>query len=1019
MKQPPMPPDEALRCDTLHQLNILDTPREERFDRITRLAQTLFDVPVVLVSLVDADRQWFKSRQGLDATETPRWMSFCGHTIAQLSDDTFVIEDALQDERFADNPLVVGDPKIRFYAGQPLNGPGGHRMGTLCLIDRKPRRFTGEDRRNLKDLATLVEAELRKTPPVPGKPMDPSERRRRQRAPALDVLWSKAASRFSTVPRAAGLSVFCAILVLMGGWLWDQQQLKTYQLGARQSALQNLTDVQGQLESTLNSKLHLVHSLSGYVIAHGRIEAAAFTRFASEVAYGVAGVRSLQLAPDGVIQVVWPLEGNQEAVGHDLLADPDRRKAAVKAIETNSLWIAGPLKLIQGGEALIGRLPIFTRRQGQAGHGSFWGFGTILIDLKPLLEEVGLQVTDGNYRYALRGRNAMGSQGEVFFGDPALFETSALLGEIKLPAGSWQIAALPVGGWPSHWPGQTSFRFGVTMLSLLIGSLVYFLMRLPLSLQRAVGKATYALERSEAKFRDAIEALPEGFVIFDPSDNLAVCNERFREIYATCRPRLQPGRGYMEIQRYGVERGMLAAVDPNNRAAIDAYLMQAATRHREKQQTYEEKLANGMTLKVIERRMRDGGSVSFHMDISVQKANEAALVEARERAEQGNRAKSAFLATVSHEVRTPLNGVLGLLSVLQEDTALSKQQLEYVKTAHQSAKHLLAILNEILDLSKLEADRFELDLQPFGLLTTIQEAVDLIRAQAQAKQLPIKTCFEADLDCIVIGDAGRLRQVLLNLLSNAIKFTETGGVEIRACADRTAPERVILRVEVEDTGIGFDEADASKLFQPFSQLDNSADRRHMGTGLGLVICRRLVRLMGGEIKAKGHINKGATFSIEIPMSLADSSALSARTSVAKAPLPKELGGPPVRVLLAEDSQTNQLVIQAMLNDTGYRIDVAHNGKEALDALSRLRYDVVLMDIYMPEMDGLTATRQIRTKDELRDVPIIALTANAMQGDELRFLEAGMDDYLPKPITRDELLTKLYQWSGPDAKRQTP
>lgn len=455
---------------------------------------------------------------------------------------------------------------------------------------------------------------------------------------------------------------------------------------------------------------------------------------------------------------------------------------------------------------------------------------------------------------------------------------------------------------------------------------------------------------------------------------------------------------------------MLDGVDPADPTAVADALERLQLHNQVQMGSHERQFADGRTIRVVSRRMRDGGTVSFHMDVSQQKAGQHALIEARERAEAANRAKSAFLATVSHEVRTPLNGVLGLLSVLSADKSLQPEQSGYVNTAHDSARHLLEILNEILDLSKLEADRLELDVNHFILGQTLQDAAKLIEAQARSKGLSLELDIDADLDRQVVGDQGRLRQILLNLLSNAVKFTDQGRVSLKA-RGQIVDNAVTVRIEVSDTGIGFEPGEMDKLFEPFTQLDSDADRRFTGTGLGLAICRRLIELMHGSIRAHGAPGEGACFIVEcsFPLAAPDSRGTVAAPLEADAPMtPRELGWPEIRVLLAEDSPTNQLVIQAMLKDSGYRTDSVHNGKEAIEALEKLPYDLVLMDVYMPEMDGITAAQRLRERSEFEALPIIALTANAMEGDSERFLQAGMDAYLPKPVSRSALLQTMYE-----------
>lgn len=999
-KAPELPDDEERLC-ALQDLHQLDTPAEERFDRLTRLAREIFQVPIALVSLVDKDRQWFKSRQGLDVPETPRDISFCGHAIA--SDGIFLIEDTLQDERFRDNPLVMEGVKIRFYAGYPLRMKSGRMAGTLCIIDTKPRRFDNKQCQQLRDLGVLVETELRQQPPIAEWLRDKQLQTSISQSTHTALTWmtSRTGAIFSSLLAAVG--IFSLFLT------WDSLQLQNHRNEATASAMEKLALVRGTVETSLNSKLYMVHGLSGFARAEGEINDDQFQTFASELGMMVPSIRSLQLAPGGIVTHVWPLFENRKAIGHDLLADPTRRAAAEQAIKARQLWMAGPLKLIQGGTALIGRHPIFMPDMNDPRQEKFWGFATILLDMDEFLAEVGLQPSDKQYNYALRGKNSMGSEGDVFFGDPEVFNHQPLIGDISLPAGNWQLAIVPIKGWPEQWPNQDIYRLAATFITLLILSLVYFLLRLPHHTRLAVDHATAALELSEHRFRDAIESLPEGIAIYDPNGRLAVHNERFREIYDRTRADIETGSTYQHIVRKGLEKEQFLNLDASSPEAIDKLVEKALNQFQVPESRFEQGLHDGRCIRVIERRMRDGGRVTLHMDITEQKHNEAELVNAREKAEQANEAKTTFLATISHEVRTPLNGVLGLLTVLRDDKSLNETQHNYVLTAQQSARQLLGLLNEILDISKMEAGKLELETIPFQIGDTIRGAVDLIRSQASAKSLTVETDISETLNSTVMGDEGRLRQIILNLLSNAVKFTDKGKITVKAITRQADSEQLSASIQISDTGIGFNNDERERLFQPFKQMDSNSTRKISGTGLGLSICKHLIESMGGSIDATSQPGKGANFTLELTLKRAEKSQQTAHEK--QAPLPINLGWPPVRILLAEDSATNQMVIQAMLTDTGYIIDTANNGLEAVEALKSFNYDLVLMDIFMPEMDGVTATQEIRKIDTAQETPIIALTANAMKGDRERYIETGMDDFLTKPVDKQELLAVLYRWAS--------
>ncbi|MHB8118931.1 MAG: PAS domain-containing hybrid sensor histidine kinase/response regulator [Methanothrix sp.] len=398
------------------------------------------------------------------------------------------------------------------------------------------------------------------------------------------------------------------------------------------------------------------------------------------------------------------------------------------------------------------------------------------------------------------------------------------------------------------------------------------------------------------------------------------------------------------------------------------------------------------------------GAIESIRDITEQKQAEDRLIEAKEAAEAAARSKSDFLANMSHEIRTPLNAVLGLTGLLL-NSDLTAQDRDYVETVRSSGNTLLSVINEILDFSKIEGGKMELECQPFHLRECIAVAVDLVKAAADQKGLVMKYGLDDVIPAYFKGDVTRLRQVLVNLLSNAVKFTHAGTIEISVTAkpiQTTNSWQYELHFSVSDTGIGIPEEKLDRLFQSFSQIDSTTTRKYGGTGLGLAISRRLVELMGGEIWVVSQPGLGSTFhftilaeeaeEISIPV---DSCATRAKTVACRE------NARSLRILLAEDNAVNQMVAIQMLKRLGYSADVAGNGLEVLQAIERQPYDVVLMDVQMPEMDGLVAAQEIR-KLWPKGPRIIAITAYALKGDRERCLAAGMDDYISKPIVIEEL-----------------
>jgi PAS domain S-box-containing protein len=524
------------------------------------------------------------------------------------------------------------------------------------------------------------------------------------------------------------------------------------------------------------------------------------------------------------------------------------------------------------------------------------------------------------------------------------------------------------------------------------------------------------LRASELQYRLLFEHNPQPMLVYDRGTlEIVNVNEKFATTYGYSRQELLS----MTITELGPpeDAQLLLASLPTNPDGVKpgeiGGIAGRAWRHRYKDGTIIDVEVTSANLTMGDRECR----IALYHNVTERNQAVAQLAIARDEAVEASNMKSAFLANVSHEVRTPMNGVLGMTELLL-GTNLTDEQREYADQVGRSGEQMLAIINDILDLSKIESGHLELDIDDFDLHETINETCSIAGGQARATGLRLAVDIDDAVPRRCRGDARRLGQVVLNLVSNAVKFTSQGAIAVRITATPRSHDASLVRVEISDTGIGIEPATLERMFEPFTQADVSTTRLYGGSGLGLAIAREIVDMMGGQIGAQSQPGQGSTFWFEVE--LAAQNAAKPQTLRADAVAAEPMWSHAPLLLIAEDSPVNQIVAARSLERCGCRTHIVSDGHEAVEAFRTGTYDAVLMDCQMPNVDGYQATAEIRRiENGTSRTPIIAMTAHALEGDRQRCLDAGMDDYITKPMRHTDLANTLRRWVPADTDETAP
>ena len=1035
---------EAQRLDAVRRLGLLGTPPEERFDRITRLAQLLLDVPIALISVVDGGREWFKSRQGLDLEAFPLEESLARRAIE--SGEPLIIVDAASDERFKGSPLVLGAPEIRFFAALPLASADGFRVGALSVIGHRPRALSKAEMQTLRDLAALAQSELRA-----GRPSA------RVTAAGTGVSDSEAGRPRHSTARATGLVVaVSALLAIVTG-------------GIAYRTISGFTDTVGriehshQIQATLADTRALFQGLEasqrGFVITGDPKFLEPYYAAAQRIDGGLQDLVRLVSGDPAQARRVAQLRAlfeQRKAAAEESIAARRTSFAAAQKLSKEGLGrrIADQARLVSGeieaaersrltGElvrqdaegrraalVIVGgtllavviattALVILIRelRAREVAEAETARLNRQLSDVLSAATEVSIIATDPDGLITLFNPGAermLGYSADEVVGKatPVLFhlkeEIEARGRDLSVESGrpieGFEVFVAPAraGGYDvREWTyvqkgGQRiTVYLTVTAARGPGGEVTGFLgVAVDVTERR---RAEAALEASRNELREFLDSAHDLVQSVSPNGHFQYVNQAWKRAL-----------GYEDAELAGItlfdiihpaslrkcmllfERCLKGEVLDNIEAVFVAKDGRAV------------ELEGGATC-----LFRNGVPIatrSFFRDVSDRKRAEREMIKARDAALEAARAKSAFLAAMSHEIRTPMNAVIGMTGLLL-DTTLDPEQREFARTIRDAGESLLAIINDILDFSKIEAGGMTLESVPFDVREVVEEAVQLLGGPARAKGLELGLMMDDDVPRVVSGDPGRLRQVLTNLIGNAVKFTASGEVVVRGSKAGTEGGRVVLRFSIRDTGIGIDQETQKRLFQPFTQADASTTRRYGGTGLGLAISRRLVDLMGGSIEVESSLNRGSTFTFTVALQPADASA-------AAAPPVESLAG--LKILVVDDNAANRELLERQLAQMGAQA-LAVGGAEA--ALKRLHeagdrpFRAALLDVQMPGMDGLELARAIRKDPSLAAIGLILISSLDEPPPASILREIGIEACLAKPVRQKRLAEALSRLSA--------